>query len=543
MYENGTEKSGPLNDRIGALFTWSNSTKSTIKSRVGISMISAEKACKYKNEEIRSWNVQDTVDAAIREWNQDVFSKIRVATDDSQNQTNLALLYSSLYFMHLMPSDRTGENPLWPSTDHWDDFYTLWDIFRCTVSLYHLIQPTYYASMIRSLIDIWKWEGYMPDGRSGEYSGIVQGGSNADNVLADAYVKGLKGINWTEGYQAMVKDAEVTPYNTFSLVDPSNGIAFGRGALDDWKQLGYISEDHNTRCISRTIEYSQNDFALSQVAKDLAPQDYQKYLKRSAQWQNMWANITHKSFTGFMAPKLSHGKFNLTDYNPALCGGCEWTSITYEATPFEYSFTVPHDMKSLISHMGGTQEFERRLDYIFQDNTSEQDLGANGAGITTIMNIGNEPDFATPYEYNYINKQWKSVRQTRQLANEFFHDANYGVPGNSDAGALNSWLLWNMIGLYPVATTTQYLIGSPWFSEMNMTIGGTKTLCIKANNLDNEKSFYVQSVKVNGQSWHKNWLDHSDVMVNGGTIEYELGSEPKRWETGNVPPSPGHVVL
>jgi predicted alpha-1,2-mannosidase len=244
-----------------------------------------------------------------------------------------------------------------------------------------------------------------------------------------------------------------------------------------------------------------------------------------------------------MAPKLSHGKFNLTDYNPALCGGCEWTSITYEATPFEYSFTVPHDMKSLISHMGGTQEFERRLDYIFQDNTSEQDLGANGAGITTIMNIGNEPDFATPYEYNYINKQWKSVRQTRQLANEFFHDANYGVPGNSDAGALNSWLLWNMIGLYPVATTPQYLIGSPWFSEMNMTIGGTKTLCIKANNLDNEKSFYVQSVKVNGQSWHKNWLDHSDVMVNGGTIEYELGSEPKRWETGNVPPSPGHVVL
>jgi predicted alpha-1,2-mannosidase len=507
-------------------------------------MISTEKACKYKNQEITSWKVQDTVDAAVQEWNQDVFSKIQVATDVSQNRTNVVLLYSSLYFMHLMPSNRNGENPLWPgNVDHWDDFYTLWDIFRCTVSLYHLIQPTYYASMIRSLIDIWKWEGYMPDGRSGEYSGIVQGGSNADNVLADAYVKGLKGVNWTEGYQAMVKDAEVTPYNTFSLVDPSNGIAFGRGALDDWKNLSYISVDRNTRSLSRTIEYSQNDFALSQLAKDLAPQDYQKYLRRSAQWQNLWANITHKSFRGFLAPRLSDGHFNLSGYNPAFCGGCEWTAITYEATPFEYSFTVPHDMKSLISHMGGTSEFERRLDYIFKPHTSEQDLGANGAGITTIMNIGNEPDFATPYEYHYINKQWKSVRQTRELANEFFHDANYGVPGNSDAGALNSWLLWQMIGLYPVATTPQYLIGSPWFSSLNMTVGDNKTLCIKATNLDNANSYYVQSVKVNGQSWDKNWLDHSDVMVNGGTIEYELGSEPKRWETGNVPPSPGHVVL
>ena len=54
----------------------------------------------------------------------------------------------------------------------------------------------------------------------------------------------------------------------------------------------------------------------------------------------------------------------------------------------------------------------------FQPNTSQQNLGANGAGITTIMNIGNEPDFPTPYLYNYINKQAKSVRQSRELANQ-----------------------------------------------------------------------------------------------------------------------------
>lgn len=391
------EEAGPLTDRVGAIFGFSNSgssnsTAQAVKSRVGISFISVEKACAYKNQEIKSWNLNDTVSAAVKEWNQDVFSKIQVPTGPTQNRTNLVLLYSSLYFMHLMPSDRSGENPLWDSSDSWDDFYTMWDIFRCTVSFYHLFQPTYYQSMIRAVIDIWKYEGYMPDGRSGNYNGLVQGGSNADNVLADAYVKGLPGINWTEGYQAMVKDAEVTPFNTFNLVDPSNGIQQGRGALYDWIPLGYISVDKSTRAISRTIEYSANDFALVQVAKGIAPDDVQKYMNRSANWQNIWAhNFTHKGFTGFPVPRLSTGEFNVTDYNPALCGGCEWQDITYEATPFEYSFTIPHDMQTLIEFMGGNDEFERRLDYIFMPNTSEQSLGANGAGINTLMNIGNEP--------------------------------------------------------------------------------------------------------------------------------------------------------
>lgn len=390
MLGNLSEASGPLNNRVGALFTWSNSSSSTIKSRVGISFISADKACNFKNQEISSWELNDTVDAAVQEWNQNVFRKIQVPTDGSQNRTNIALLYSSLYFMHLMPSDRTGENPLWQSDEpYWDDFYTLWDIFRCTVSLYHLIQPTYYQGMIRALIDIYRWEGYMPDGRSGNYNGLVQGGSNADNVLADAYVKDLPGVNWTAAYQAMLKDAEVVPYNTFSYTDSTASVKEGRGALYDWIPLGYVSSDRSTRAISRTVEYALNDFSLSQVAKGIAPDDVQKYLNRSANWQNIWAhNVTHKNFTGFLAPRLSNGLFNLTDYNPALCGECEWSAISYEGTPFEYSFTLPYDMETLISFMGGPAEFERRLDYIHLPNTSEQDLGANGAAITSIMNIG-----------------------------------------------------------------------------------------------------------------------------------------------------------
>lgn len=125
-----------------------------------------------------------------------------------------------------------------------------------------------------------------------------------------------------------------------------------------------------------------------------------------------------------------------------------------------------------------------------------------------------------------------------------FHDAPYGVPGNSDAGALNSWLIWQQLGLYPVVTQTIFLIGSPWFSDISMTVNGNSTLRVTANGLDNNGgSVFVQSVKVNGKPWEKNWVEHDELMTRGGTLEFELGPEAKKWESGQVPPSPGHLVL
>lgn len=127
-YGNTTDKatSGPMNDRIGALFSWDAQAETQISSRVGISFISTEKARSYITSEIPSWTLNDTVQSAVDEWNQNVFSKTQVSLDSTANMTNVRLLYSSLYFIHLMPSDRTGENPLWQSDEpFWDDFYTL----------------------------------------------------------------------------------------------------------------------------------------------------------------------------------------------------------------------------------------------------------------------------------------------------------------------------------------------------------------------------------------------------------------------------------
>jgi putative alpha-1,2-mannosidase len=119
-----------MNDRVGALFSWDSDASDEISSRIGISFISTAKAKAYIASEIPSWKVNDTVSDAVKEWNQDVFSKIQVPVDDSANMTNVRLLYSSLYFTHLMPSDRTGENPLWDSSvPSWDDFYTMCKFF------------------------------------------------------------------------------------------------------------------------------------------------------------------------------------------------------------------------------------------------------------------------------------------------------------------------------------------------------------------------------------------------------------------------------
>lgn len=207
-------------------------------------------------------------------------------------------------------------------------------------------------------------------------------------MLADAYIKGLRDdprINWTDGYAAMRKNAEVVPDLRFKDKE-------GRAALQDWIGLGYVSEKEE-RCVSRTVEYSLNDFALSQVAAGEQPGDREKYLRRSKGWQLSWdhgvrSTNTTPIFQGFLAPRLSNGTFNSSGYNPAKCGDCSWKSITYEATPFEYSFNIPHDMETLIEFMGGEEKFEKRLDFMFQPNSSQQDLGVNGAGIDTLMNIG-----------------------------------------------------------------------------------------------------------------------------------------------------------
>ncbi|UNI21898.1 hypothetical protein JDV02_007844 [Purpureocillium takamizusanense] len=525
--------------RLGAVFTFK---QTSVVSRVGVSFISAAQACSNLDREITANTTlsklrQETRDA----WNSQVFSKV---TTTDTNKTRLNQLYSALYFMHLLPTNKTGENPLWKSQEpYYDDIFTFWDLYRCTTPLLHILQPSYYEELLRSMIDIGRHEGWVSDGRSSFANGAVQGGSNSDNVFADAFIKGVRGkVNWTEAFASMVKNAEVVPPNNHDPRDATGSTKEGRGALPDWLQHGFITTKF-ARSVSRAVEYSVNDFSLAVVAAGLDREDgFDKYLNRSQHWRNQWnPDMKALGFSGFLGPRDSKG---FIKQDPLSCGGCYWGDKYYQALPWEYSFNAHHDMAHLIKLMGGAERFVARLETTFKPNVAS----GNAQFGHTLFNPGNEPSFTTPYLYNYVNRQDLAVRRSRFVAKSYYAPKPGGLPGNSDAGAMESWLLWNMIGLYPMTGQPYFLVGSPWFSDLTINLGGgggggktnkkkeKKQLVVKANG-GGEDRFYVQSLKVNGKAWNKSWVTWDDIFARGGTLEFELGPHPKNWTTGVPPPS------
>ena len=299
----------------GGAFNRFQSGASTILARVSTSFISSAQACSHAESEIPSYNFNSVHTAATTAWRKKL-SPIKVSTT-GVDESYLTNFYSGIYRTFVNPQNYTGENPLWKSTEpYYDSFYCIWDLWRSQMPFMTVVDPETVISQVRSLIDTWRHEGWLPDCRMSLCKGFTQGGSNADNVLADAFIKGLAdGINWQDGYKAAVTDAENEPF------DWSNE---GRGGLMSWKSLGYIPvQDFDyvgfgtmTRSISRTLEYSYNDFAISQIAKGLnKTSDSQKYIERAGNWKNLFKknqtsllNGTSTGFTGFFQPKYLNGK-------------------------------------------------------------------------------------------------------------------------------------------------------------------------------------------------------------------------------------------
>lgn len=341
---------------LAALFSWTqqqeeevsgavgNST-SVLEARIGISHISTTNACAYiENEVPASTAFEDIVEQARQEWETKVLGAIEVVDDGnstSQNDTLKTMLYTALYQMALMPTDKTGENPVWISNEsfpYYDDHYTLWDTYRTLMPMYHILFTSTYTRVLKGLINIFTFEGFLPAGRAANWNGRVQGGTHADIVLGDAFAKSVfsstddnttglgelgPDIDWAEAYRAMLQNGDVLPERNADSVAPDGATKEGRGALDDYLRLGYITRNH-TRSISRGLEYPQNDFAIWSVAKGLsAPADEQsRYLDRATWWENQWnpeantslalsGNGTNTTFTGFAAPRNADGSFNL----------------------------------------------------------------------------------------------------------------------------------------------------------------------------------------------------------------------------------------
>ncbi|KAL2861034.1 GH92 family glycosyl hydrolase [Aspergillus lucknowensis] len=512
-----------------------------VSARVGVSYISSQRACENAEREIPDpvGGFEALREDAEQEW-RGKMSAVSVTAGDGVGEGLLRSFWSGIYRTMLDPQDLTGENPLWESEEpYFDSFYCIWDSFRVQHPLLTIIDPRAQARMVRSLLDTYKHEGWLPDCRMSLCKGWTQGGSNADVLLADAFVKNLTGIDWPLAYEAMVNDAENEPLEwSFE----------GRGGLQSWKRLGYIPYldfDYlgfgtNSRSISRTVEYAYNDFCVATLGRALGrdEEEYQKYLGRAGNWRNLFredqtsfVNGTDTGFVGFFQPRYLNGTWGYQD--PIACSALagSWCSLTdnpsetFESSVWEYQFYVPHDMKSLITTLGGDDAFIARLDFFHESGLAD---------------LGNEPVFLTVFQYHYAGRPGLSAARAHSYIPSRFNDTTAGLPGNDDSGAMGAFAVFAMLGLFPVPGQNVYLIMPPFFAEVSITHPETgQTATIRNVNFDAAyASMYIQEARLDGEVYTRSWIGH-EFFTGGGLLELVLGEEEGDWGTAEEdrPPS------
>ncbi|EPQ56942.1 hypothetical protein GLOTRDRAFT_127326 [Gloeophyllum trabeum ATCC 11539] len=546
----------------GALFSYADSP-SEITIRVGVSFRSAAQACANAESEVGDASFEEIVERSQGLWNELLG---RVEIDVAGTPENVTeMLYSSLYRSFLTPNNATDETQgvFADTTAHYfDSLYCSWDTYRTFYPLMSLHSPVEFAQIVDNYIDGYRKMGWMPECRANNLPGWTQGG-DGDNIVAHFAVTyhdeaQALGIDLQELYAAMVADAQVNPPEWNTL---------GR-QVNVYKEYGYVpfavldtaSTGRQTREGSRTLEYAFEDFGLRQVAQLLnKTEDEAYYTNRSLASPELPSQIhdaykLHHSGTetsGILTSsataskkRYSNGTFKYT--NPTTCSPQDNVTTEcslqadnvngfYESSSWEYSWFAPHDTAHLVTLMGGNETFINRLDHFF-------DAGYYLAG--------NEPSFQTPIGYHYANRPTLSVDRVRQVVFENFGITPAGLPGNDDQAAMATLLSFHLLGLYPVPSSTELLILSPFvpkYTIHNPYLNVSTTVTVKnydpqsvANPIPDGASAYVKSVTVNGKETESRChFDFYDTFKIGADIVIELTADKDAADNcaGSVPQS------
>ena len=489
-----------------------------VNIKVGISYVSEQQA----KRNIPANDFDGQLNKVRERWEQQL-SKIQIKGSERDKR----MFYTALYHTMLMPVEKTGENPKWTESPYYDDYYAIWDTYRTSTPLITLLDEQREADIVNALLNIYKREGYMPDARSGDCNGRTQGGSNAEVVIADAFVKGLKGIDYNLALQAMLKDAEVDP--------GADHEKHGRGGLKEYTELGYIPYGID-RAGNRTIEYAYNDYCIALVAKGLGRSDiYEHYLKQSQNWKNLWrSDYEWDGVKGYIMPKDAQGRWldsvpwgHSKVYHPQIPYTPItkvapwylpwWSTFFYEALSAEYSLSIPHDVPGLIEACGGAETFRKRLDMFFDRKR---------------YNVGNEPSFLTPCLYHWIGRPDLSSDRVREIVTSNYTDQPDGLPGNDDSGAMSSWLAFHMMGLYPNAGQSYYLLHAPLIPEWTLQLCNGKTL----RGIVKGKGTHFEKVTLNGKVLDDARLEHADLMA-GGELMFHVSTKKPQKAASDFTPS------
>lgn len=504
--------------QLGAFVTFSDTPSSQVVIKVGTSFTSLEEAEKNLDAEESGWDFEQVHRTAETAWRR-LFKRIEIEGGTTEQQT---IFYTALFHASLAPrivSDADGtyngfaqEGKLHRAAAgaaYYDDF-SLWDTFRALHPLLTILEPDRDQQMVQSLIDKGEQGGFLPIFPTWNSYTSEMIGDHAVAVIADAYAKGLRNFDVDSAWRLIRQNDFVTLPRDQYLEGK------GRRALDSYTRYGFIPlEDevldafHQREQVSRTLEYSYDDYVSSQFAVALGhTKDAETLRKRSANWRNVF-----DLSTGFVRGRYANGQW-VTPFDPS-----KPASFITEGVPWQYTFFVPHDIAGLIQSSGGASRFIAKLDGLFAQGLYDQ---------------GNEPSHGIAYLYNNAGAPWKAQERLRQIMLSQFHTGPDGLPGNDDAGQMSAWYVLSAMGFYPECPgTPSYTIGSPLFRRVVIHLDNGRNFTILASQNSAEKMF-VRSSKLNGRSMHQLEFSHQDI-VNGSTLVLQMSEKPygRKSESGH----------
>lgn len=450
--------------------------------------------------EAAGWNFKEYVTKADKAWN-DELGKIAVETENDETRT---IFYTALYHTMTAPSVFCDVNS--PFTNY--TTFSLWDTYRAAHPLMTLIHPEKQPDVAKTFLKIFDEQGKLPVWHLMGNETDCMVGNPGVPVLADMLLKGF------------VEDKEkaFTAMKTSAMLDER-----GMNLLKQYDYLPY-DKDSTYETVAKGLEYALADDCIAKVAKLLGKkQDYKYFLNRSKAYRHYFDKKT-----GFMRGLGSDGKFR-EPFDPfnTIHRQDDYT----EGNAWQYTWLVPHDVKGLVSLFGGEKQFVQKFDSLF---IVSGDLGEGASpdisGLIGQYAHGNEPSHHIIYMYNYVGQPWKAAKLLRQTMKEMYFNDYDGLSGNEDVGQMSAWYVLSSIGLYQVEPAGgKFIIGSPVFDEVTVSVGGGKTFTLKAKN-NSEENIYIQSATLNGKPLANSYLMYQDI-VNGGTLELTMGSTPSAWGT------------
>lgn len=482
-----------------AIVHLANGSTGPVELKIGLSFVSVENAKQNLDKEIGTKTFGTIRNEATQTW-ETLLSAIQVKGGTAkQNQ----MLYSCLYRSLLWPALRSDVNGEFTDAKKQVvradfNYYTepsLWDTYRNKDVLLGLISPQVTLDVIKSMKDVGDKKGFIPTFFHGDHGA---------SSIAGAYLRGIDQFDVKGTYAILLKNANV------------EGGA--RPHIAEYIQKGYISEPDipnpkvETKAsagVSKTLEYSYDDYSVAQIARSLGDTaNYRLLMARSKNYKNMFDPATR-----FMRGRLANGDW-ITPFNPQF----PYYEYMYrEANAWQVSFYAPHDMPGLIALYGGPKGFESKLDSLFTVPWNPTYIARNIETMVGQYCQGNQPDHEAPFAYHFIGKPEKSQKVLDNILNNLYGIGNNGLAlcGMDDAGEMSAWYVFSALGLYPFsATDAEYIVTVPLFDEVSWKTSSGKVITIKKPG----KGRAMTAINVNGKQSKGYFVSH-ELFKKGGTIE------------------------